>query len=97
MQAELGGPEEEFCPVHVARVQNDVGALRYPVALDDVIRQGSTHGEVHHRVEPQALVDEALQHVQLLQVSLLQPPLTYGRYDTFRLLFLKTYWTYIYF
>lgn len=45
----------------MAGVQNDVCALRYRVAIYDVVRQGPAHGEVHHRVEPQAFVDEALQ------------------------------------
>lgn len=62
--------------VHEPRVQNNVGALRHPVALDDVISQGSPHGEVHHWVEAQALVDEGLQHLQLLEVPLLQRLLT---------------------
>lgn len=57
--------------MHVPGVQNDVGALRHPVTLNDVLRQGSTHGEVHHWVEAQALVDEGLQHLQLLKVPLL--------------------------
>lgn len=71
-QAEFIGFEKKLCPVHVARVQNDICALWYPVALNDVIRQSSSHGEVHHRVEPQAFVDEAFQNMQLLEVSILQ-------------------------
>lgn len=84
LQTELRGSEEEFCPVHVAGVQNDVCAFRHPVTLNDIIRQRPTHGEVHHRVEPQAFVDEALQHAQLLKVSLLQPPVTCSQNDTFK-------------
>lgn len=76
LQAEVVGFEEELILVHVAGVQNDVGALRHPVTLNDVIRQGSTHGEVHHWVEAQALVDEGLQHLQLLKVPLLERLLT---------------------
>lgn len=82
LQAELSGSEEEFCPVHVAGVQNDVRALRYPVTLNDIIRQGPTHGEVHHRVEAQAFVDEGLQHAQLLKVRVLQRPVTYDQDST---------------
>lgn len=67
--------------MHVAGVKNDVCALWYPVTLNDIIRQGSAHGEVHHRVEPQAFVDEALQHVQLREVPLLQLPVTCSQYD----------------
>lgn len=81
LQTELSGSEEELCPVHVAGVQNDVCALRHPVTLDDVIRQGSTHGEVHHRVEPQGFIDEGLQHAQLLKVPILQLPVTYNQYS----------------
>lgn len=84
LQTELSGSEEEFCPVHVAGVQNDVCALRYPVALNDIIRQGSTHGEVHHRVEPQAFIDEGLQHEQLLKVPVLQLPVTYNQHSTLK-------------
>lgn len=84
LQTELSGSEEEFGPVHVAGVQNDVCALRYPVTLNDIIRQGSTHGEVHHRVEAQAFVDEGLQHAQLLKVPVLQLPLTYNQYSTLK-------------
>lgn len=62
----------------MAGVQNDVCSLRHPVAIYDVIRQSSAHGEVHHRVEPQALVDEALQHMQLLRVPVLKLSLTYS-------------------
>lgn len=81
LQTELSGSEEEFCPVHVAGVQNDVCALGYPVTLDDIIRQGSTHGEVHHRVEPQGFVDEGLKHAQLLKVPVLQLPVTCSQYS----------------
>lgn len=88
LQTELGGSGEEFCPVHVAGVQDDVCALRYPVTLNDIIRQGSTHGEVHHRVEPQAFVDEALHHAQLLKVPVLQMPVTYSQYHTLKRVFL---------
>lgn len=63
--------------MHAASVENNICTLRYPVAIDDVIRQGSTHGEVHHRVEAQAFVDEALQPLQLLQVLVLKLFLTY--------------------
>lgn len=65
--------------MHVAGVQDDVCALRDPVALYDVIRQSSTHGEVNHRVEAQAFVDEALQHLQLLQVPVLKLSLTFNK------------------
>lgn len=71
LQAEVVGFEEELIVVHAPGVQNDVGALSHPVTLDDVIRQGATHREVHHWVEAQALVDEGFQHLQLLQVPLL--------------------------
>lgn len=67
---------EKLCPVHVAGVQDDIRALRYPVAVNDVIRQGSTHGEVHHRMETQAFVDETLQDLQLLKVPVLKLSLT---------------------
>lgn len=62
--------------MHAAGVQDDICALWDPVAVYDVIGQGLTHGEVHHGVEAQALVDEALQHVQLLKVPVLERPLT---------------------
>lgn len=68
---------EELCPVHAARVQDDICALWHPVTFDDVIRQGSPHGEVHHRVEAQALVDETLQHLQLLKVPILHLSVTF--------------------
>lgn len=84
LQTELSGSEEEFCPVHVAGVQNDVCALRYPVTLNDIIQQASTHGEVHHRVEPQGFVDEGLQHAQLLKVPVLQLPLTCDQNPTLK-------------
>lgn len=71
LQAEVVGFEEKLVVVHAPGVEDDVGALRHPVALDDVIRQGSAHGEVHHWVEAQALVDEGLQHLQLVKVPLL--------------------------
>lgn len=77
-QAELVWSGEELRAVHAARVENDVCALRHPVAIYDVIRQGSAHGDVHHRVEAQALVDEALQHLQPLKVPVLQLPLACG-------------------
>lgn len=73
---EFIGFEEELCPVHAAGVQDDICALRYPVAVYDVIRQGFTHGEIHHRVEAQAFLDEALQHLQLLKVPVLERSLT---------------------
>lgn len=76
-QTEFIGFEEKLCPVHVAGVQNDICALRYPVAIYNVIRQGSTHGEVHHRVEAQAFIDEALQQLQLLNIPVLKLSLTY--------------------
>lgn len=78
-KSEFVGFVEKLCPVHVAGVQDDVCSLRHPVAVYDVIRQSSAHGEVHHRVEPQALVDEALQHMQLLRVPVLKLPLTYSK------------------
>lgn len=67
---------KELCPVHAAGVENDICTLWYPVAVYDVIRQGSTHGEVHHRVEAQTFIDEALQHLQLLKVLVLKLSLT---------------------
>lgn len=78
-KSEFVGFVEKLCPVHVAGVQDDVCSLRHPIAVYDVIRQSSAHGEVHHRVEPQALVDEALQHMQLLRVPVLKLPLTYSK------------------
>lgn len=77
-QTEFIGFVEELCPVHVAGVQNDIYALWDAVAINDVIRQGTAHGEVHHRVEAQALVDEALQHLQLLEVPILKLSITYS-------------------
>lgn len=78
LQAEFIGFGEKLRPVHVAGVQNDICALWYPEAIYDVIGQGSTHGEVHHRVKPQAFVDEALQHLQLLKVPVLKLSFTYS-------------------
>lgn len=71
-QAEFVGFDEKFCPVHVAGVQNDICALRYPVAIYDVITKGFTHGEVHHGVKTQAFTDEALQYLQLGKVPVLK-------------------------
>ncbi len=62
----------------MACVQDDVCPLRHPVAIYNVIRQGSTHGEVYHRVEAQAFIDEALQHLQLLKVPVLKLSLTFN-------------------
>lgn len=62
--------------MHLACVQNDICALWHSVAFYDVVRQGSAHGEVHHWVEAQAFVDEALQHLQLVKVLVLKLPLT---------------------
>lgn len=64
--------------MHVAGVEDDVGALGDPVAINDIIGQGSAHGEVDHRVEAQAFVDEALHHWQLLKVAVLQLSVTCG-------------------
>lgn len=75
-QIKLIGFEEKLGAVHSACVQNDVCALRYPVAFYDVIGQGSTHGEVHHWVEAQAFVDEALHHLQLVKILVLKLSLT---------------------
>lgn len=75
-QVKLIGFEEKLGAVHSACVQNDVCALRDPVAFYDVIRQGSTHGEVHHWVEAQAFVDEALHHLQLVKILVLKLSLT---------------------
>lgn len=65
--------------MHAASVENDICALWYPVAIYDVIRKGSTHGEVHHWVEAQTFVDESLQHLQLLEVPVLKLSLTCGK------------------
>lgn len=62
--------------MHAAGVEDNICALGDPVAIYDVIKQGSTHGEVHHRVEAQAFVDEALQLLQPLEVPVLKLPLT---------------------
>lgn len=70
---------EELCAVHAACIQDDVCALLNPVAVYDVIKKGSTHGEVHHRVEAQAFVDEAFQHRQLLKIFILQLSVTWSK------------------
>lgn len=76
-QAEFIGFDEKLCPVHVAGVQNDICALRHPVAIYDVITKGFTHGEVHHGVKTQAFTDEALQNLQLGKVPVLKLSLPY--------------------
>lgn len=74
-QAELVSFGEEFSLVHAAGVQDNVGSFRDLYPLDDVVLQRSSHGEVHHWVEPQGLIDEALHHLQVLVVGILGYPL----------------------
>lgn len=70
-QAELSGFGEEFRLVHEADVENDVGPFPDPNAVDGVVLQSFSHGEIHHGVKPHGLVDEALHHLQALVVDVL--------------------------
>lgn len=76
LQAEFIGFAEQVRAVHATRVQNDIRALRYLVPFYDVIRQSSAHGEVHHGLKSQALIDEGLQNLQLWKISVPQVSLT---------------------
>lgn len=76
VQAELIGFVEELCPVHAARVQDDVCPFPYTVAVDDIISQGPPHCEVHDGMEAQAFVYEALHDLQLVEVCVLKRSLT---------------------
>lgn len=70
-QAELSGFGEEFRLVHEADVENDVGPFPDPNAVDGVVLQSFSHGEIHHGVKPHGLIDEALHHLQALVVDVL--------------------------
>ena len=76
--------------MHAAGVQNNICAFWYLVTIYDIIREGSSHGEVHHRVKAQALVDEALQHLQLLKVPVLELSLACGETVALRYHFAQT-------
>lgn len=65
-QAELFGLWEEFSLMHEASVENDVGAFCNFNAVNVIILQSSSHREINHGMKPQRLVDETLQHSQVL-------------------------------
>ncbi len=60
LQVEFVGFLEELRLVHASDVQDEVRPLRHSVAIDGVVLQSLSHDEVHHRMEPQRLFDEAL-------------------------------------
>lgn len=52
--------------MHEANVKYDVGSFGDFDAVNGVVLQSFSHGEIDHRVEPQTLVDEDLEHFQTL-------------------------------
>lgn len=68
-QAELVWFGEEFRLVHETDVENDVGAFLDLNAIDGVIFQSFSHREVDHRVKPQRLINEAIQHFQAMIIN----------------------------
>ncbi len=76
-QVELFGFGEEFSLVHEADVENDVGSFCNFSAFDDVFFQSFPHCEVNHRVKPQRLIDETLQHFQALIIDVFSTFLTW--------------------
>lgn len=68
-QAELSGFWEEFGLMHETDVENDVGSFYNFNAFNGVILQSFSHREINHRMEPQRLVDETLQHFQALIIN----------------------------
>lgn len=63
VQTELIRFGEEFGSVHPTHIQYDVCSFLHFVALDDIIVQRPTHGEVHDRMKAERLVDKTLQNV----------------------------------
>lgn len=55
--------------MHETYVENDVGSLFDFSAFDVVIFKSFSHSEINHRMKPQTLVDEALQHFQDLIIN----------------------------
>lgn len=68
-QAELFGFWEEFSFMHEANVENDVGSFYDFNAVDVVVFQSFSHREINHRMKPQRLIDETLQHFQALIIN----------------------------
>lgn len=60
LQVEFIGFFEELRLVHASDVQDEVCPLCHPVAIDVVVLQRPSHDEVHHRMEPQRLLNKAL-------------------------------------
>lgn len=69
LQAELIGFGEELGLMHETDVEDDVGSFPDLRAVNVVVLKSLSHGEVNHRLEPQRLVNEALQHFQVLIIN----------------------------
>lgn len=68
-QAELFRFWKEFSLMHKTNVENDVCSFLNARAFDVVVFQSSPHYEINHRMKPQTLIDETLQHFQTLVVN----------------------------
>lgn len=68
---------EEFSFMHKTDVKNDVGSFFYFGSFNVVIFQGFSHCKVNHRMKPHRLINELLQHLQVLMINILSTIFTY--------------------